>query len=191
MSSLLPPLRSRATRTRRFRLILFPVLFFPILPSLADEPQNPIQQAIIALSRQLQNHIVESAGLGKMSTVPAPSDADHRRALDAILSQFLTISGDNYRTLQRLGNTSTPIEITGLSLNGPHPSALSDADRLNGIDSRVIYSFSAKGHRTYTSGGGWSEWKPSKPALMSGLTLERKNGRWVTIHSPITYFSNH
>jgi hypothetical protein len=151
--------------------------------------KSPAQQAIEALSGSLHATIVKASGLGEISKKPTTSDSGMMRALDDKLSEFLSVKGENYHTFSIHGGTKVPVEISGLSLNGPHPQLLTHADRLNQIDARVLFTFKASGHRSYRSATGWTEWKQGKPILMSGITLERVNGQWKVTHSPSQYYS--
>lgn len=112
-------------------------------------------------------------------------------ALGRSLQGMLTANGENHYTYLTIGNVKKPIEITGLSLDNPAPLPVNDADRLNGIDLRILFYIKAKAHRTFETGSGWSEWKPGKPALMSAITLEKKRGAWKVAGDSSKYYAAH
>jgi len=47
-----------------------------------------------------------------------------------------------------------PIEVNGLELSGSHGSPPMEADKLNGIDAKIHYSFQVKAHRKFERGTG-------------------------------------
>lgn len=145
---------------------------------------------MLQVSKKMQGALVKSAGVGTMSELPDSKDPDLRRVLNQAVSQFLAEKGANYHTFQKISGTKTPVEITGLSMNGPNATPLTEADHLNGIDRKIAYSFRAKGYRMFESGKGWSEWKPGMPVLFRGLSLQRKDGKWEILHGPAKYYAS-
>ena len=55
----------------------------------------------------------------------------------------------------RWGARPMPYQFRKLELVGPHPVALSAADRQAGIDERIHYGFSVEAYRVYDEDSGW------------------------------------
>ncbi len=148
----------------------------------------PVTNVIVdALARPLRNHVAAALNAGEMSQLPSASDPGVKNALNEHLGMILLEKSGSHFTQEATGERR-PIEIKGFELRGPIASLVSEADRLNGIQQSVLFSINGTAFREYDSKSGWGKWKPGKPILFAGLTMQLVDGAWQVTSSPLKYF---
>lgn len=159
----------------------------PVRGAIAGE--SVFAKVIESISGRLHRHVVKAAGLGEISETDEEPEAGHRVMLEEFLQSVFLKKQDAWFTQRKRDSAAIPYQLSGLEVRGPHGNLVTEADKLNGIDRRVTYSFGVDAHRSYDETEGWGEWRNGKPPLLTGVTLARKNGVWVIENSPRKYFS--
>lgn len=151
------------------------------------ESHSAAETALHGVSARLHQSFTKAAGLGEHTTPSLVDDPDLEKYVRETLKRFFLLKGDSVFTQRISGQSTTPVQIESLVLQGPLTRPISAADRLNGIDLRVHFSVKAAAWRSFSE-GNWGEWKPSAPPLLSSFVYERKNGTWTLAASPSNWY---
>lgn len=112
------------------------------------------------------------------------SDPSHLETRDATIESLFSGKSGFHFTQVRFGAETKPCQIDGLTLAGPYPQLVSEADKISGVDRKLSYRFQAKQHRLFNSETGWQEWKTGLPAKVDNIILVRQGDSWVTSYLP-------
>ncbi|MEM9015463.1 MAG: hypothetical protein AAGC68_00520 [Verrucomicrobiota bacterium] len=116
-------------------------------------------------------------------------DPDRDAVRDACMNtMFLAESGFHF-SQSKWGAVPVLFQFRNLRLTGPEDTAMNAADRMNGIDRRIVYKFQTDGFRRYKKESGWGPWENSRPPYLDSITMVRKLGHWQVASAPTRYYS--
>lgn len=147
---------------------MHPLLFLFLLGSIASAQTDASKLFGLGLKQAVSG----------LKPLPASEQKEVLGAVAALISKHVTFRSDGVAAATYHQTSPWPIEWRKLAVNGIHPQALSDADRLNGITRRYYASLGCDASRNWKpQSTAWSEWSPTGFVLFpSVIVVEEKNG---------------
>ncbi len=127
-----------------------------------------------------------------LAPVPEETAGAARTAAVALLVPYLTKQGENQLCQRKTSPAGAWLELQDLKLQRVSAQAVTQADRANGIQEKLLVSVDCEMYRTRKSGETvWSPWVNGIPILFPpGINVEHgTNGAWTASSSYLQYLN--
>lgn len=155
-----------------------------------EQTASKIETVVVQFATQVKRQFAARVNFLHKSDEPdlgeqfLASDPGHLKERDRAIESLFSKKSGSYFTQILVENEKHPCQVDGLTLAGPYPQLVSEADRISGVDRKLSYHFQAKQHRVFHSKSGWQDWQPALPAGIDNIVLARQNGDWIVSHIP-------
>ena len=130
--------------------------------------------------------------LSALAPVPEETARGAHAAADALLAPYLKKQGENHLCQMKASPAGTWMELQGLKIQGVSAQAVSQADRANGIQEKLLVLLDCDMYRTRKSGETvWSPWVNGIPILFPpAIHVEHgTNGAWTASSTNRQFFN--
>ena len=124
--------------------------------------------------------------------VPEETARAARASATELMGRYLTKQGENHLCQRKTSPAGAWMELQGLKMGRVTAQAVSQADRANGIEDKLLVSVDCEMYRTRKPGEtSWSPWVNGIPTLFPpAFHVERgTNGKWTASSSHLQYFN--
>ena len=130
--------------------------------------------------------------LNALTPVPEATARSARTAVADLLAPYLTKQGANHLCQRKTVPAGQWLELQGLKIQRVTAQAVSQADRANGIQEKLLVFVDCVMYRTRKAGEAvWSPWVNGKPILFPpGINVEHgANGAWTAASFYLQYLN--